>query len=446
MATSSKPRDAKKMISGARTLLGVISDEELAARLGVAPTAVANYRRAEGIKAAPKSARLSEAELPKVRVSKVAAHHDLVGTVSDTEVSRAAGVSSQAVQAYRKRHDIQSFQARAAKPDEVHQDSAAAPETAPEVERPKTTRWRRPSKVEAFHNLVGTVPDAKVARKAGVSTQTVAAYRRRHRIPDFDGEAVEGDVESRPAQSAVSTEAEAAPPEAAAATTTPEPPGDAEVEPPESGEPVDKMPPKRRLSKIGAYHDLVGTVSDAVVAQKARVKVQSVQAYRARHGIPAHVPSAPAVKAQMKTKRFRKSKIDPVAKLVGTVPDSEIAELAGVTVSGVKWYRRQRQIPAFKPPTPAEAAVVVEQAQCEERAALAPAAGAAGAPPHEETLHVVREPQVAPEAPQAVAQVVWRVLGVEERVYVVAPTMAEAATKAEAAGFSVGLKRIGRAV
>lgn len=88
-------------------------------------------------------------------------------------------------------------------------------------------------------DLLGTVPDADVAREAGVSVRTVASYRARHDIPGYSG----------PRRASKGS--------------------------------------RKRPSKIDAYSHLVGKVPDRVVAQEARVSTNAVRNYRYKHGIPA---------------------------------------------------------------------------------------------------------------------------------------------------------------
>lgn len=88
-------------------------------------------------------------------------------------------------------------------------------------------------------DLLGAVPDADVAREAGVSVRTVASYRARHEISGYSG----------PRRTSKGS--------------------------------------RRRPSKIDAVAHLVGKVPDRVVAQEAGVSTNAVRNYRYKHGIPA---------------------------------------------------------------------------------------------------------------------------------------------------------------
>jgi len=49
-----------------------------------------------------------------------------------------------------------------------------------------------------------------------------------------------------------------------------------------------------------------------------------------------------------KTKqRYRRSKLDEHAHLVGRIPDREVASMAGMTPDGVRMYRQRHKIPAY---------------------------------------------------------------------------------------------------
>ncbi len=88
--------------------------------------------------------------------------------------------------------------------------------------------------------MLGSVPDGEVARKAGVSVRTVASFRARHGIPGYDGPRRRG---------------------------------------------ADRSP---RKSKIDNYADMVGSVPDHIVAEKAGVSVNAVRNWRIKRGVTAH--------------------------------------------------------------------------------------------------------------------------------------------------------------
>lgn len=311
-------RGAVQRVAGARSLLGVISDEELAKRLGVSAKSVERYRQSQGIKIAPMQARLTAKQLSRVRPNKVTRFHDLVGVKVDSEVARLAGVTTGAVLQYRK-------------------------------------TWN--------------IPAATKARKADDVDQGPEAVQT-----DEPGPVV---------------------------TDSPSDEADSGAEP-------------------GEQQPLVG---------KAERKV-------------------------------RKSKLDPFRHLVGVESDEEVARLAGMTVSGVKYFRRTREIAA--PPglasttaveqvdtevapeveEPSEPAQEVHKAQDDAHLhEAAPDAPTAEAPAVEH--EVIEQVEAAPEHAETPELHVWRVLGADRRIYVVAATIGEAAAKAEAAGHTVGIRRVG---
>jgi hypothetical protein len=101
-------------------------------------------------------------------------------------------------------------------------------------------------RIAALRDQLGSVPDAAVASRAGVSVRTVAAYRARHGIPGYSGPRRRG---------------------------------------------ADKQP---RKSRIDSFSSLVGTVPDRVVAERAGVSVNAVRNWRVKRGVSARSRSAEA--------------------------------------------------------------------------------------------------------------------------------------------------------
>ncbi len=95
------------------------------------------------------------------------------------------------------------------------------------------------SLIEKHGHLLGRMPDAAVARLAGVSVRTIASYRARHNIPGYKG------PRRRPA------------------------------------------PRGNRQSKLDDYANLLGKVPDRVVAEFTQMSLGAVRNYRIKHGIPA---------------------------------------------------------------------------------------------------------------------------------------------------------------
>ena len=94
--------------------------------------------------------------------------------------------------------------------------------------------------MEPYKDLLGKESDSVIAKKAGVSARTVAAYRKRLKISGYNRWADPGRVRTQ-----------------------------------------------KRRSKLDPYRDMVGTVTDAAMAKKAKVSIQAVRNYRVKHGIPS---------------------------------------------------------------------------------------------------------------------------------------------------------------
>lgn len=167
---------AAARLDAVRDELGRVSDGEIARRLGIARKTVVEYRKRRGIEAfAPprRAPETVEAEAPAPgRSSRLDQFRDIVGKLPDREVAERAGVSTENVRMYRQRRGIPA-------------------EWRPPAESPGR-RGRQPlppgeSRVERalapVRALVGVLPDAEVAVRAGVSRSAVSAFRARQGIP-----------------------------------------------------------------------------------------------------------------------------------------------------------------------------------------------------------------------------------------------------------------------
>ena len=125
-------------------------------------------------------------------------------------------------------------------------------------------------------------------------------------------------------------------------------------------------------AKLEKVKDMMGKKPDHEVAAAVGVSVSTVGKYRRLHKIPAYeghkfvkgkvgTPGKPTSAPSRKKgasadkkkspatggkRRFRRSKLDAYANLIGKVPDREVAELAGMTPDGVRMYRHRHGIPA----------------------------------------------------------------------------------------------------
>lgn len=160
--------------------LGKISDPDFGKLVQASPRVVGQFRRRHGIEpfqpddTAPKA---SKAPAKGGKRSKIDAYYDLLGTVPDSHVAEKAGVTANAVSNYRRRRGIAGYDPSQ---DPAATDAATKSSTA-------TTKGGRRSKISPFHDQVGTVPDRVIAEKAGVTVNAVSNYRRRRKIPAFEG-------------------------------------------------------------------------------------------------------------------------------------------------------------------------------------------------------------------------------------------------------------------
>ncbi|MFZ5476690.1 MAG: hypothetical protein ACOZNI_07945 [Myxococcota bacterium] len=262
---------------------------------------------------------------------------------------------------------------------------ATLPPTAPPkpVEPVPPRRRGRASSLESFAPELGKVSDAEIAARAGVSRSAVTKFRTRRGIA--------GDA-ARPPRKPIATER------------------------PTSA-------PRRRRSKMDEVLHLIGVRSDTEVAALAGVTPDNVRNYRRRHGIaaagrsvdvtvPAAAPPAEAVEApRPRRKPGRKTPIDAYAHLLGTVPDAEVARLAGASVAAVATYRMRRKVPPFRATVPPERptpAPAPPQAPVSE--AHAPPPPVVAAPPARE------EP---PAVPASLAYKVLAANAAERKVFLV---------------------------
>ena len=127
--------------------------------------------------------------------------------------------------------------------------------------------------------------------------------------------------------------------------------------PPSKGteQPAKKKTPRRRRSKIDAFRSQVGKIPDQVIAKKAGVSVEGVRMYRRRHDIKLE-PGARRRRGSKPAKPAVSSTgpsiLDSFRDQFGSVPDSEIAVMADITEAEATAYRTAHGIAAAaEPPT-----------------------------------------------------------------------------------------------
>ncbi|MFH1462993.1 MAG: hypothetical protein ABIO70_01270 [Pseudomonadota bacterium] len=134
---------------------------------------------------------------------------------------------------------------------------APTPTPAPRV---SSTRRPRRTKLDAYLDKVGLLPDKQVANLAGVTSENVRTYRVRRGIPARwrgEGGGVTAAVTPVPGSSAKPTEGKAA--------------GVGQA----------------RRGKLTPYMDQIGIVPDARIAELSGTTPANVRAFRLRHDIPA---------------------------------------------------------------------------------------------------------------------------------------------------------------
>lgn len=185
-------------------------------------------------------------------------------------------------------------------------------------------------------------------------------------------------------------------------TRKPAPPGPRSAR---NRKPVTVTVPARRRgasASLESFRDELGTVPDDVIAEKAGVSRRTVASFRKEHGIAGY--KGP------RRRRARQSAIDAHVHLLGTMPDAEVAELAGVSGNAVRAYRVRRGIPSWRSTGGARQA----------------------------------EPTPTPVPSTSVGHVAWRVEFTDgQSAVVVASSLAAAAGRAELAGSVASITRIG---
>ncbi len=196
--------------------------------------------------------------------------------------------------------------------------------------------------LEALRHLLGKVPDHEVAARAGTSASIVGRYRRSLKIDAYDGYKFGNDKpEDEVAAEAAVEVAEPVVEEVVAE----EAPAAVEAAPAEESDDDSDDGATGRKSKITPFHDQVGTIPDKEVASLAGVSTEAVRMYRRRRGIELNVEKK-TVKKKKRSPSRRKSRLDPYFDQLGRVPDAEIAAKAGVTPENVRAYRARHGIKA----------------------------------------------------------------------------------------------------
>lgn len=202
----------KQAIEPHRHLLQIVSDRAIAKLCGVSPHSVTTYRRSLGLKAKP-------GPTPGQKVRKFPANHPLrpfkalLGLVHDRVIAKLAGVSCTTVRNWRESFGLQPAGPLPKKPAQARFEDYVGPWLGYEslfgiMSTAKISRavgvpfsvveqrqkfmgvgpFQRISKIAQYQHLVGVVPNALVAKLAGVSSTRVAEFRSSYLAEYVTGE------------------------------------------------------------------------------------------------------------------------------------------------------------------------------------------------------------------------------------------------------------------
>ncbi len=340
-----------------RHLLGTIPDHEVALLANMNRQSVMEYRRARGI---PAAGRLAASALVGPDAGTVGAAAEPVEEPSPAV--RPSNQSQAPAPAARTKPTESSFLL----PGEL---DASPP-------RPVAPRIGRPSKLAAHRDLIGALPDAEVAARAGVAVERVRDVRRSlgiaevkplygsprrpgrqskilahaHLIgvePDEVVAALAG-VTSAGIRGYRWTRGIAAPKRADVAVASgdgshggADPAGPTAT----SAQKGSAIRPASSISVLEAHREIIGGVPDVEVAFRAGVSPRAVLQFRQRWGIPAAPRPFPPPKEPPPQKPRPPSPVDPYRAQLGVLSDAEIAEMAGVRTGLVRAYRARLGTP-----------------------------------------------------------------------------------------------------
>jgi len=172
----SKRTSRRSKIDPYRSLVGQLVDREVAEKAGVTPAAVQAYRRKHGIPAAASGSSATGDGAPsgdgpdtpkrKARKSKIDAYFSLLGQVPDRVVAEKAGVTTGAVQAYRRRFSIPSSRAQR----DTSSTGTAGPSEAPSSTGSRDLAWKVTLVDGDVRVVIAPALTDAVARVAGLGT------------------------------------------------------------------------------------------------------------------------------------------------------------------------------------------------------------------------------------------------------------------------------------
>ncbi len=290
---ASQPRTSK--LDTLHDVLGVLSDGEVAALSGLSRKTVMLYRQADDIPARPRG---RPAALSPAPVDEHVTQAPTPLTARAEAGAQVAGASREEAVLSQQESDIPSISA-------TRSDAGLAPSVEPvEVAAPvagPNARARGASKLDSYRGILGVERDSVVATLAGVTDEAVRQYRVRFGIEATwkkHTKAVHVPLPIKPADDEPAGAA-TLPPDAGSVSAAP-----AVVAADRAGADVEQTltaatgPPRvheeparpRKASRLDAYLDIVGVLSDAEVAAKAGYTANGVAKYRVARGIEAAPP------------------------------------------------------------------------------------------------------------------------------------------------------------
>lgn len=385
------------------------------------------------------------------RGSKLEDFADLIGKLSDSEVARRAGVTGQAVRNYRKRRNIPASvaagrpetaapaadaatdkaappakaaaSAKAAPPAKAAPATPAAPKAKVEVPAKSPAmpprRGGQPSPIDAFYDLLGTVPDEEIATLAGVSRVAVYKFRARRGI--------------RLAPGVASSVGEASGPPRAAEEPTPATPAAEPAKPakPAAAAKPSAKPTPAKPEAAAAPAPAPKAETPAPAPEPAPEPAAPVAAAPSTttDDSGAELPPEPDMADPQPSRYGKASPLDGYVHLLGKMSDNDIAKLAKVSPAAAAQYRRRRNVPLYRgapEQAPSARAAIVRTPAAATAAAAKPAPPAVKAPAPAAEKPVAPKPAaVPPPAPVVAAPVAAP--PVEKAAPVEAPAPAPAA-------------------
>ncbi|MCB9681873.1 MAG: hypothetical protein H6733_10410 [Alphaproteobacteria bacterium] len=200
-------------------------------------------------------------------------------------------------------------------------------------------------------------------------------------------------------------------------------------------------PDRRSGSKdvnIEHHFHLLGKVPDSEVAKLAGVSVRTIASYRARNDIAGY--TGPRRRPQPRGRR--ESKVDDFAELLGKVPDRVVADIAGMSLGAVRNFRIKKEIEPAGRITTAEIDAIVKAYKAgqldDDDLPPEPEAPAPKAKAPKASAAPAPRPAAAPPPPVTVPSgpmLAWRFMTTtgREPFIVVAGTLHDAAARAERA-------------